>query len=138
MAGSTLLIPERHHLISKDGESGCALGMAGKACGLRMRTLSCRILGIRIPSQDDYTSIERRWPWLMRVFNETLPCGCEPEEDSDDFEDAIVHIFDEHVCMNDEHWTLEQLVDWVRSVEPAEEEQPSKEQAPYLEAMEHA
>jgi hypothetical protein len=38
--------------------------------------------------------------------------------------DIIAHIFDHHI-MEKKNWTLDQLVEWVKTVEPADEFVPS-------------
>src|SRR6266576_6207500 len=94
------------------GDSGCALGMAYKASGL---VAESKIVG--------YTMNDcfKAWPWTMQL-PKTPPCGC----DIGDYNlgQAITHLFDTHVMQAGawkvEAWTLDQLIDWVRSVEPAE------------------
>jgi len=95
------------------GNSGCALGMAYKACGL---TAQDKIVGYTMNDCFD------AWPWTMQL-PKTPPCGC----DIGDYNlgQAITHLFDTHVMkpaeFKVEAWTLDQLIDWVRSVEPAED-----------------
>lgn len=66
--------------------------------------------------------------WL-RSAAESVPCGCSNDESgyldscllSDGSNRAIIaHVFNQHV-MGDKTWTVEKLVDYVRSIEPAEE-----------------
>lgn len=110
LLGSTSVRPLAGHMIKfQNGETfGCALGMACTSAAVPF-----------FKSQKIYDE----WPWLREWF--TLPCCC---GSGGYFAcSVIVHIFDCHVMeVNKPHWTLEQLVDWVRSVEPPE---PDQEQA---------
>jgi hypothetical protein len=102
--GRTVMTPKQGSF--GDSESGCALGMAGKAAGLRIYDSSFPIEPLR-----------REWPWLYATV-QPYPCRCartvQYHTDS-----LIIHLFDLHV-MHIKDWTLDQLIDWVRSVEPAE------------------
>ena len=99
------------------GDYGCALGMAYKASGL---VAASKIVGYTM------NDCHRAWPWTMQL-PKTRPCGC----DIGDYNlgQAITHLFDLHVMnpaewpaeWNVKAWTLDQLIDWVRSVEPAED-----------------
>ncbi len=85
---------------------GCALGMAANARGILR----------------DYLTISTEWPWLNE--RRRPPCGCNLSANEGTFlttTRCITHLFDSHVVRNFS-WTFEQLVDWVRSVEPAEPE----------------
>jgi hypothetical protein len=42
---------------------------------------------------------------------------------------GIVHVFNYHVCTVKD-WTLDQLIDWIRTIEPAEEEAPVAAEEP--------
>jgi len=72
------------------------------------------------------------WPWLLTMRVAT-PCRCPFQPLPAAW--VVTHLFGCHVAeefldsfrnrgwvRSDERWTLEQLVDWVRSVEPAEAE----------------
>ena len=83
------------------------------ACALGMATLAVSI------NKYDY---HQKWPWLREKMR-ALPCGCKYIQM---YDSAITHLFDIHVMEGD--WTLDQLIDWVRSVEPAEAT-PQTEQA---------
>lgn len=110
LLGSTSVRPLAGRMIKfQNGETfGCALGMACTAAAVPF-----------FQSQEFYDE----WPWLKNHF--TLPCcGGQTEYFGSS---VIVHVFDYHIMeVNKPHWTLEQLVDWVRSVEPPE---PDQEQA---------
>lgn len=83
--------------------ASCALGMAANARGI----------------DADYQKINREWPWLAKRL--VLPCECFCAGEG---MLQIAHLFDSHVMSPyaKPTLTLEQLVDWVRSVEPAEVE----------------
>jgi hypothetical protein len=69
-----------------------------------------------IPTEDDsYYGIFTKWGWLMEAI---APCPiCETKMEGS----AVVwHLFDSHVIF-DESMTLDHLIDFVRSIEPAEE-----------------
>jgi len=56
-----------------------------------------------------------------------VPCGCRdegewPHDGNASLHRAVMHMFNHHVCTLGD-WTLDQLVDWVRSVEPPELEE---------------
>jgi hypothetical protein len=67
-------------------------------------------------------------PFMVESFDGehpiTVPCGCTRGEwlDSSDLRfghRAIMHMFNHHVSTVGD-WTLDQLIDWVRSIEPPE------------------
>ena len=95
------------------GSSGCALGMAYKASGL---TAQDKIVGYTM------NDCHHAWPWTRQSLK-TVPCTCGVEDYN--LGQAITHLFDVHVMdaavRNVKAWTLDQLIDWVRSVEPAED-----------------
>jgi hypothetical protein len=97
-----------------DGE-GCALQMGIKAVNGNASWLNAYWI----------------WPWLRTNLAES-PCGCTWGQTGYATQTpltAIVHIFDKHIMdkhIMDEHmWTLEQLCDWIRSVEPEEVQSPT-------------
>ena len=102
-----------HAGIFVEGGYGCALGMAYKASGL---VAESKILG--------YTMNEcfKAWPWTMQLPKTPL-CDCYVGDCN--LGQMITHLFDTHVMQaadcKVEAWTLDQLIDWVRSVEPAED-----------------
>lgn len=75
--------------------TGCAIGMAEAAAGVKHGTWNLR------------------WPHLLKKSR--YPCRCQPGWE----ERAIIvaHVFNEHVC-RDKNWTLQQLADWVSQFEP--------------------
>lgn len=92
------------------GTYGCALGMA------------CFAESVAVPF-DSWTGlgpVYENWRWLYDRHQ--IPCGC-TRFGGEDMPAAVViaHMFDYHVSGKlAPNWTLEQLVDWVRSVEPSE------------------
>ncbi len=90
---------------------GCALGMAWYAAGCITE------YGVGTLTKDPF-------PWVS-TRNVPLPCGCR-RGGTVGMNAAIAHLFDNHVYEEGD-WTLAQLIAWVRSVEPAEEEIPTME-----------
>lgn len=117
--------------MSDDGLAGCALGMAGMVAGCETSRLKIAFYqsGDHIPMYPAYEEICRVWPWLdgKKV---TIPCDCEYAGCSRHTGMVIAHLFDKHVMSTHKHWTLEQLIDWVRSVEPEEPTETNTETTP--------
>jgi hypothetical protein len=114
--GRTLVKPHRLAEYYEDG-SGCARGMALEACNARAHS-------------DDYNlhddAFYRLWPWTS-VSPNKAPCNCQVMSVYP-FNAQIQHLFDSHVTgIAKPTWTLDQLIDWVRSVEPDEEPEQSLE-----------
>lgn len=96
---------------------GCALGMAEAAIG----------------QTNYYKSAESNWRWIT-VPSLPLPCGCTGlvmgsgchtesyHGGSWPTISSIVHLFNYHV-MTKKDWTLDQLIDWLASIEPKEPEE---------------
>ena len=103
--GRVLLKPKAMFLTDGEG-SGCALGMALTAIGMKIEKPSL----IEEP--------EMQWPWLKKSCY--FPCSCGLHFS---YTDAIAHVFDFHVMSKrwNQQWTMDQLIDWIKSVEPAEE-----------------
>ena len=122
LLGSTLLAPQAGRQYSAETQSGCALGMAAIATGCTYRKVAA------MPTSDRRTlGVEQVWgKWTLDLVRR--PCKCfflfVPRKMR--VKDVIAHLFDHHV-VNKKNWTLEQLVDWVRTVEPAEAAQPRRE-----------
>lgn len=101
--------------ILNDGHGGgCAFGMAKAA---------------------DSAYVDKAW--LTEIHEDVLPCDCGKDKSlvmggmctllprswsARDYTNAIVHIFNYHVATKKD-WTIDQLCDWVRSVEPDEPEE---------------
>jgi len=93
--------------------TGCALSMAAAAVGLK-----------KDGNRSRWQRSSEEWAWLVGCC-QSLPCGCAANEawqDDKCYFWAIIHVFDTHVEFHRD-WTLDQLIDWVRSVEPAESEE---------------
>jgi len=123
--GSTILNPMAGCFSSGPvgGKSthGCALGMAIEATGIAK----------------GFKFLMDEWPWLDKTIK--LPCECTAWcQDILTGAGVIVHLFDCHVMQIDcyviqmfgsgdpsitsfSKWTFEQLVEWIRSVEPKED-----------------
>jgi hypothetical protein len=109
--GRTLKKPVRG-MMGIGTNHGCALGMADAGVG-----------GAKFGNE--FATELCTWPWLSG--NTRLPCGCRSRRGfSSNHAGIIAHLFDEHV-FEKEDWTLDQLIDWVRSVEPAEENCEARE-----------
>lgn len=105
LLGSTIIKPAR--TIGTPGESGCAMGMAVAATG-----------DIGVWVRDRLNAFKNRWPWTD-IKQVLLPC-CESSSKVTVTE-VIIHIFDNHIMsynLGCKKWTLEQLADWVKSVDP--------------------
>lgn len=97
---------------------GCSLGMAARAVGSRV--YSSHVLGIIT-----FTISREDFPVLAEPLH-AQPCRCVklPIGSGLQFQMnpmdcvgvAVTHLFDIHVC-HFHDWTLDQLIDWVRSVE---------------------
>jgi hypothetical protein len=106
--------------------SGCALGMAVIAIGGEYRQCTLAEYKGRTGGVEDI------WTWLD-VYKPAT-CGCFVSlfprlmpNVAMSIRETIAHLFDNHV-FGKQDWTLDQLIDWVRSVEPTEAA-PQDEQA---------
>jgi len=113
--GSSVLKPIGAHI------EGCAMGMALMA------------VDGKIVAKESAEAIRKHWEWATEMFLPS-PCECPSERTVRPVSSVVMHLFDAHVmqgsgyeaCIRREpwsKWTLEQLVDWVRSVEPPELEE---------------
>jgi hypothetical protein len=124
LLGSTLLAPQAGRQYSAENQSGCALGMAALARGCTFHTVHA------VPPQERRTlGVEGVWgTWTLALIRR--PCKCffllVPRKLR--VKEIIAHLFDYHVVRKKD-WTLEQLVDWVRTVEPVEPAKPRPEPA---------
>ena len=119
LLGSTVLAPQAGRQYSSKTSSGCALGMAAIAKG-------ATFYQVRAVSEYDRRTLgtEDVWgTWVLTMARR--PCDCwrlrVPRELR--IKDIIAHIFDYHVRRK-ENWTLEQLVEWVKTVEPVDAPPP--------------
>jgi hypothetical protein len=114
LLGSTVLAAQPGRQYFSENEAGCALGMAAIANGCRFHTVTGPI-----PLKDRRTlGAEGVWgDWVLIVM--ARPCHCwrfrVPREMR--IKDIIAHLFDYHVVAR-KNWTLDQLVAWVKTVEP--------------------
>jgi hypothetical protein len=117
LLGSTVVTPRAGDQYFEEQNAGCALGMAAIARG-------CTFGPARSPiANEDRRTLgtEGVWgEWVLQVVER--PCDCwrfrVPREMR--IKDIIVHIFDRHV-MQKKNWTLERLVAWIKTVEPADD-----------------
>lgn len=72
---------------------------------------------VAIDSRHSFASAFLEWPWLLNPVSRV--CKCERELASDIAQLAIIHLFDRHV-LGAQDWTLDRLIDYVRSIEPIE------------------
>ena len=120
LLGSTVLAAKAGGQHFSENQAGCALGMAAVARG-------CTFGPARHPvdkKEQRTLSAERIWgDWLLHTV--VRPCRCWrfaiPRKRR--VKDIIAHIFDYHV-MTKRNWTLEQLVAWVKTVEPKDVDLP--------------
>ncbi len=103
--GSTVVRPLAGGLAADPSRQTCAFMMAAAA----LSKPAC--LWAEAPST---------WPWLTRQLVH-VPCGCRGWDRylSANYMTAIIHVFACHVATKE--WTVEQLADWVASVEPQDE-----------------
>jgi len=89
---------------------GCAIAMALAAKGMQFEF-----------SHDAYDAATREWPWITEKLKHNYPLNFTyiqlPALQT--YEAVISRAFSQVIFKNA---TMEQLIDWVRSVEPAEEE----------------
>lgn len=125
--GSTVVKPMAGVLLAGAADkAGCALGMAIEAVG--------HVDGEPVPylageSGHEYrkrnrtVNMELFWPWLAHSI--PFPCMCFSHRSSrcERGKDVVAHIFDAHV-FGKQDWTFKQLLEFVRSIEPAEEIDP--------------
>jgi hypothetical protein len=110
--GRTLIHASSGLVFDVTGNFGCAIGMALSARGVRRDLEPLTV--------DEYISLVPEWAWATFVQCFTPPCTCaENSEVYSSVAIAITHLFDMHVFGHCD-WTLDQLIDWVRSVEPEE------------------
>jgi len=127
LLGSTVLVAKPGQYFSET-DAGCALGMAAIAKGYKFQRPSAfRLRGNRA-TRRHYVPVKNRrtlgtegvWgDWVLNIM--ARPCQCwrlfVPREMR--IKDIIAHLFDRHV-MARKNWTLDQLVAWVKTVEPDE------------------
>jgi len=102
-------------LVNKDFSAACGIGAAAIAVGASWEDASVDMLA----KDSRTTGSEYIWGWLLH--SEKFPCQCfsHRSSQSDIAKFVISHIFDMHVFSRSD-WTLEQLIAWIKTVEPAE------------------
>lgn len=110
--GRVLLAPYRGYLLIP-GARGCALGMACLGAGVHIEA--------KIDTdQENVDALVTEWPWLINDCPHICPSCGQGGNVGDSYFYAISHIFDNHVANLNPDLSLDQLIDWVRSVEPDE------------------
>jgi hypothetical protein len=115
LSGSTVLAPQGGSQYSAENKAGCALGMAAVANGCTFHKVSHVN-----PLERRTLGVEGIWgAWVLALVKR--PCKCffliVPRQMR--VKDVIAHLFDWHITIKND-WTLEQLVGWVKTVEPSE------------------
>jgi hypothetical protein len=134
--GRTIAKAVPEELSNHRGDEACALGMAGLACGLsgwELHNPEFTFCGAKIEADSHYDLIYERWPWLKNQTSSKFPCGCVVLGE-ELFDEVVMHLFDVHI-FNRKDWTLDQLIDWVRSVEPQEAPAEAESRTPAAPAM---
>lgn len=116
--GRVLVMPASGAEWRNDG-SGCARGMALEGAGIG-RIESCG-------GGENWLRFCGTWPWTRLPANAS-PCGCVCSYGVT-YCHYIAHIFDDHIIHKGD-WTLDRLIDWIASVEPAEPSEAPAEQIP--------
>ncbi len=121
LLGSTVLAPKAGGQLFTEKQAGCALGMAAVARG-------CSFRPVTHFDQKDKRTLGTEGVWGSWVLTPVArPCKCwrflVPREMR--IKDIIAHLFDHHV-MRRRNWTLDQLVEWVKTVEPKDAVAPSR------------
>lgn len=120
--GSTVLTPKAGRQIFPEENAGCALGMAAVANGC----IFSPVVGPLPPGESGRAlGVAGVWgDWILQEVSR--PCSCRSwwfkqlsVPPRMPIQDVITHLFDFHV-MGKKDWTLDRLVEWVRSVEPEE------------------
>ncbi len=103
--GSTVVRPPAGGLASDPNRQTCAFMMAAAA----LSKPAC--LWAEAPTT---------WPWLKRQLLH-VPCGCRGWDRylPANYMTAVIHVFACHVAIKE--WTVDQLADWVATVEPQDE-----------------
>lgn len=101
--------------------AACALGMANAANGLQIG-----LMYDPTEQMKGYDNIARLYPWLKTVPATCPLCVKQLVTTGLTAGGIIIHLFDSHVMQKFklsytlEPWTIDQLADWVRLIEPAD------------------
>jgi hypothetical protein len=117
--GRVFLAPTPGRFVDDAGTSGCVMGMAAVGVDAPVVLSAASSLKNVVASE----VIRMRWPWLLRFHRYQLLCGCKIPNRRFGLTgwryralDVIIHTFDEHVAGSQAG--IEQLIEWVRRVEP--------------------
>ncbi len=117
--GRVFLTPTPGRFVDDAGTSGCVMGMAAVGADAPVVLNAASSLKNVVASE----IIRMRWPWLRRFRRYQLLCRCRIPNRRLGLTgwryralDVIIHTFDEHVANS--HFGIEQLIEWVRRVEP--------------------
>lgn len=131
LMGSSVIKPVAGVQMTAEMDSGCALGMANKAKGVEYVVMTeaqaqhSRMQRAITGERERSNGTAAIWGnWVKAI----VPMPCECGGWMGEIQNVITHLFDSHVMAIDTSmrakWTIEQLADWVRSVEgPAREEE---------------
>lgn len=120
LLGSTVLAPKAGRQHFSELKAGCALGMAAIANG-------CTFRPVTQFDEKDRRTLGTEGVWGNWVLTEVRrPCECWRFLVAREMriKDIIAHLFDHHV-MRKKNWTLEQVVEWVKTVEPEDAVPPA-------------
>lgn len=108
--GRTMIKPLAGIFLNPAKDSGCAWGMACLAAPSHFNSFLIRAecCEVRLPCKCN--------GWVIGGSMRPYHAG-----EADNLRDCIVHLFNYHV-MTRKDWTMDQLIDWVASVEPADPE----------------
>ena len=116
--GRVLLAPTPGRFVDDAGTSGCVMGMAAIGVDAPVVLSAASSLKNVVASE----VIRQRWPWLLRFRRYQLLCACRIPNRRFGLTgwryralDVIIHTFDEHAASES---GIQQIIDWVRSVEP--------------------
>ena len=117
--GRVLLTPSPGRFVDDTGTSGCVMGMAAIGADAPVVLSAASSLKNVVASE----VIRQSWPWLLRFRRYELLCGCKIPNRRLGLTgwryralDVIIHTFDEHI--GDSQTGIEELIEWVRRVEP--------------------
>lgn len=109
--GRTMIRSLAGQHLTYDQSSGCAWGMVNVAAPTAYQEMFERTRMLEVKPPCECTG-------LVVGGGMRLISDCEIEF----FGNAIVHLFNDHV-MTKKDWTMDQLIDWVASVEPPDPEE---------------
>ena len=108
LIGSAVVKPRPGKVYFRDENSGCAIGMAVIGAG-----------GKWIRRGLDSVEFLHWWPWVHNFAKR--PCPCQSVRPMARVRSLIPHLFDQHV-FGQRDWTIEQLAQWIATIEPPEQD----------------